>query len=152
MTRSSFQAKTSTKVKPGQVNNRLIIGEEGFSKWIGLSTANGLGYSPGTLGSQMPSPVVTEPKETVPLCVDLDGTLIKTDLLWESLVRLLKNNPFYLLVIPFWWARGRAFLKRQLATRVHLEPSALPYNTPFLAFLRQAKQEGRRLVLVTASD
>ena len=50
----------------------------------------------------MPSPAVTEPKEIVPLCVDLDGTLIKTDLLWESLVRLLKNNPLYLLAVPVW--------------------------------------------------
>ena len=56
----------------------------------------------------MPSPAVTEPKEIVPLCVDLDGTLIKTDLLWESLVRLLKSNPLYLLVVPVWLLRGRA--------------------------------------------
>ena len=100
----------------------------------------------------MPPPPATLDRLDVPLCVDLDGTLIKTDLVWESLVRLLKRNPFYLLVIPFWWTRGRAVLKRELATRVHLDPSALPYNGPFLAFLRQARQKGRRLVLVTASD
>ena len=89
----------------------------------------------------MPPPPFTPDRLGIPLCVDLDGTLIKTDLVWESLVRLLKRNPFYLLVIPFWWTRGRAVLKRELATRVHLEPSALPYNGPFLAFLRQARQK-----------
>src|SRR5271165_1806662 len=44
---------------------------------------------------------------TVPLCVDLDGTLVRTDLLWESLVRLLRRNPLYALAVPFWFLRGR---------------------------------------------
>ena len=49
-----------------------------------------------------PSPDV--PRESrVPLCVDLDGTLIKTDLLWESLARLLRRNPFQLFPVFFWW-------------------------------------------------
>jgi apolipoprotein N-acyltransferase len=88
----------------------------------------------------------------VPLCVDLDGTLIKTDLLWESLARLLRRNPFQLLPVLFWWARGRAFLKRQLVRRVTIDPAALPYHEPFLAWLREQKAAGRKLVLVTASD
>jgi apolipoprotein N-acyltransferase len=84
--------------------------------------------------------------------VDLDGTLIKTDLLWESLARLLRRNPFQLLPVLFWWARGRAFLKRQLVRRVTIDPAALPYHEPFLAFLREQKAAGRKLILVTASD
>jgi apolipoprotein N-acyltransferase len=84
--------------------------------------------------------------------VDLDGTLIKTDLLWESLARLLRRNPFQLLSVLFWWTRGRAFLKRQLVRRVTIDPAALPYHEPFLAFLREQKAAGRKLVLVTASD
>jgi apolipoprotein N-acyltransferase len=84
--------------------------------------------------------------------VDLDGTLIKTDLLWESLARLLRRNPFQLLPVLFWWARGRAFLKRQLVRRVTIDPAALPYHELFLAFLREQKAAGRKLVLVTASD
>jgi apolipoprotein N-acyltransferase len=84
--------------------------------------------------------------------VDLDGTLIKTDLLWESLARLLRRNPFQLLPVLFWWARGRAFLKRQLVRRVTIDPAALPYHDPFLAFLWEQKAAGRKLVLVTASD
>jgi len=89
----------------------------------------------------------------VPLVVDLDGTLIKTDLLWESLARLLRRNPFQLFPVLFWWTtRGRAFLKKQLAARVTIAPPALPYNEPFLAFLREQKRAGRKLVLATASD
>ena len=99
----------------------------------------------------MPPPLDT-PANPVPLCVDLDGTLIKTDLLWESLARLLRRNPFQLLPVLFWWARGRAFLKRQLVRRVTIDPAALPYHEPFLAFLREQKATGRKLVLVTASD
>ena len=93
------------------------------------------------------------PRETpVPLCVDLDGTLIQTDLLWESLARLLRRNPLWLFPVVVWWMRGRAFLKRQLARRVSLDPATLPYQPAFLAFLREQKSAGRKLVLVTASD
>lgn len=101
----------------------------------------------------MPMPPATDaPPNPVPLCVDLDGTLIRTDLLWESLARLLRRNPFLLLPVLFWWMRGRAFLKKKLAARVALDPAALPYHGQFLAWLREQKAAGRKLVLVTASD
>ncbi len=93
------------------------------------------------------------PRESqVPLCVDLDGTLIKTDLLWESLARLLRRNPFWLFPVLIWWTRGRAFLKQQLARRMAINPAVLPYNESFLAFLREQKRAGRKIILVTASD
>jgi len=100
----------------------------------------------------MPPPPDVPRESQVPLCVDLDGTLIKTDLLWESLSQLLRRNPFQIFPILFWWLRGRAFLKRQLARRVAIDPATLPYHQPFLAFLREQKSAGRKLVLVTASD
>ncbi len=91
-------------------------------------------------------------KSGVPLCVDLDGTLIKTDLLWESAVRLLARDPLWLFALPVWWLRGRANLKRQIAMRVALDPARLPYNEAFLEFVRAEKQAGRKLVLASASD
>jgi apolipoprotein N-acyltransferase len=98
-----------------------------------------------------PSPDV--PRESqVPLCVDLDGTLIETDLLWEALAQLLRRNPFQLFPVLYWWTRGRAFLKQQLARRVSIDPATLPYKEPLLAFLREQKNAGRKLVLATASD
>ncbi len=88
----------------------------------------------------------------VPLVVDLDGTLIRTDLMWESLAQLLRRNPLTIFQILFWWTRGRAFLKQQLARRVTVNPAALPYHEKFLAWLRAEKKSGRRLILATASD
>jgi apolipoprotein N-acyltransferase len=88
----------------------------------------------------------------VPLVVDLDGTLIKTDLMWESLALRLQRNPFSIIVILFWWTRGRAFLKERLAKRAHLDPANLPRNEKFLAWLREQKKTGRKIVLATASD
>ena len=97
-------------------------------------------------------PAEPQSRSAIPLCVDLDGTLIRTDMMWESLVRLLKRNPFYLPSVLFWWSRGRAFLKKQLAARVTVDPATLPYHEEFITFLREAKRAGRRLILVTASD
>src|ERR1051326_8084377 len=97
-------------------------------------------------------PAVTEQKGEVPLCVDLDGTLIKTDLVWESLMRLLKKNPLFVLVVPIWLLRGRAYLKRQISQRVSVDAESLPYNRAVLEFLRSQKAQGRSIYLVTASD
>src|SRR3984957_10354331 len=98
-------------------------------------------------------PVAASPSANpVPLCVDLDGTLIKTDILWESLMVLLKRNPFYLFAVPFWLLRGRAFLKKEIANRAELNPASLPYHQPFLDFLRTERKNGRAIMLATASD
>ncbi|MEJ0089812.1 MAG: haloacid dehalogenase-like hydrolase [Limisphaerales bacterium] len=92
------------------------------------------------------------PANQVPLAVDLDGTLIRTDMMWEHLARLLRRNPFWIFQILFWWIRGRAFLKKQLARRVTVDPATLPYHEKFLIFLREQKSAGRKLILATASD
>ena len=98
-----------------------------------------------------PAPNNSNPP-AIPLCVDLDGTLIRTDMLWESLVRLLKKNPLALVAVLLWWTRGRAHLKQQLARRVTVDVTVLPYHEPFLAWLRREKISGRKIVLATASD
>jgi len=87
-----------------------------------------------------------------PLCVDLDGTLIGTDLLWESLLLLIRQRPLALAMLPFYLLRGRAALKRFVALRVMIDAASLPYNLPFLNWLREQKARGRRIVLATASD
>jgi apolipoprotein N-acyltransferase len=99
----------------------------------------------------MPTPNSSSQNQ-IPLAVDLDGTLIKTDLLWESLAQLLRRNPFSIFQILFWWTRGRAFLKHQLARRVKINASTLPYNEKFIAWLRGQKSGGRKIILATASD
>ncbi len=87
----------------------------------------------------------------LPLCVDCDGTLIRTDLLHESMFRLFKESPFSLLSVPFWWMRGKAYLKQKIAERVSIDAATLPYHEEFLAYLQQQKSAGRQLVLATAS-
>ena len=86
------------------------------------------------------------------LCVDLDGSLVATDLLAESLLLLIKRNPLYAVMIPLWLVRGPARFKREVARRVQLDAAVLPYNGGVLAWLREEHGRGRALVLATASD
>src|SRR5687767_408170 len=87
-----------------------------------------------------------------PLVVDLDGTLIKTDMLLETLVAVLARLPWLVLALPFWLLRGRAQLKRELASRARWSPENIPYRPEVLELLRGERSRGRRLVLATASD
>jgi 4-hydroxybenzoate polyprenyltransferase len=86
------------------------------------------------------------------LCVDLDGTLIRGDLLWECILVLLRTSPLTLLLIPFWLLSGKAGLKRELAARVQLNPANLPYRQQVLDLLHREKAAGRRIALATAAD
>lgn len=88
--------------------------------------------------------------ESRALCVDLDGTLLRSDILYESLLALLARNPLYLFLLPFWLLRGKAHVKRQLASRVQLPAETLPYDERVLEILRATTQRPR--VLCTASD
>lgn len=90
-------------------------------------------------------------RSNIPLCVDLDGTLIRSDLLIESVLVLARKDPLSLLRIPGWLMRGKAHLKTQLARRVDIDPALLPYNAPLLDFLNVEHSRGRELVLATAS-
>ncbi|MBA4750594.1 MAG: haloacid dehalogenase-like hydrolase [Alphaproteobacteria bacterium] len=87
-----------------------------------------------------------------PLCIDLDGTLIASDVLEESLLLYLHDSPFHAIPILSWFLKGRPFLKKRLGQKVNLDPKKLPYHEHFLAFLRQERASGRPLYLVTASD
>jgi 4-hydroxybenzoate polyprenyltransferase len=86
------------------------------------------------------------------LCVDLDGTLIRSDLLLETLLLLTKRNPLYLFLFPVWLLRGKAVLKAQIASRVSLEPAALPYNKEFVEWLRAERAAQRSIWLCTAAS
>ena len=93
-----------------------------------------------------------EPTISRPLVVDLDGTLVKTDLLVESFLALLKQNPLYIFVCLLWLFKGKAYLKQQIAQRVVLDVRVLPYHDRFLDDLKTQHAQGRRLVLATATD
>ena len=86
------------------------------------------------------------------LCVDLDGSLIRTDLLHESTLLLAKQHPLALLALPGWLAQGKAAMKSRIAERVAPDPALLPYREDLLTWLREQRAQGRKLVLCTASD
>jgi 4-hydroxybenzoate polyprenyltransferase/phosphoserine phosphatase len=102
-----------------------------------------MGTATGTKPAVASSPV---------LCVDLDGTLIRGDVFWECILALLKSRPYYLVLLPFWLLSGRAFLKRQLAAHVELNPARLPYRQEVVELLRKEKANGRHIALTTATD
>lgn len=87
-----------------------------------------------------------------PLCVDLDGTLIHSDMLHETVLGLVKVDPLAALRLPCWLLRGKAKLKQRIAVRAEFDPASLPYNLAFVDWLRQQHSQGRRLILCTASD
>ena len=94
---------------------------------------------------------MTENQQENILYVDLDGTLINSDLLLESFFRLLAKNFLYLFAVPVWLLKGKANLKHQIATRVTLRADLLPFNQKLISYLQTEKSLGRRLVLISAS-
>lgn len=92
------------------------------------------------------------PRTPPPLAVDLDGTLIRTDMMWETLVRLLRKNPFLAIASLALLFRGRARFKQFIASHAQVDAANVPYHEPFLAWLKKQKATGRTVVLATASD
>lgn len=97
-------------------------------------------------------PVDASCSTAAPLCVDLDGTLIQSDLLWELVVRFLLRDPLGVFYMIGWLWRGKAQFKRQISSRVSLDPACLPYTDELLQFLRAERSASRRVILATASD
>ncbi|MCK5930585.1 MAG: UbiA family prenyltransferase [Fulvimarina manganoxydans] len=84
--------------------------------------------------------------------VDLDGTLIHTDLLWESLFLTARSDPALLRKVPGWTLAGKARLKAELAEAIDFDPALLPYRESVLNELRALKAAGRRIVLATGAN
>ncbi len=101
--------------------------------------------------TQIPADQLPPEQERTPLCVDLDGSLIRSDLLVESALALLSRRPFTLFTMLLWLLRGKANLKREIARRVELDATALPYNRDLVTWIR-TEQQVRSVVLCTASD
>jgi len=85
------------------------------------------------------------------LCVDLDGTLVLTDTLHESLILLLKHNVLLVFLLPLWLLKGKAYFKDQIARRTKLSPEFLPYNETVINYVKERNKEGVKSYLVTAS-
>ena len=86
------------------------------------------------------------------LCVDLDGTLVQTDTLIESVLAYVRVQPWRLFRVFAWLFLGKARFKQELGRAVRLQPDTLPYASAVLAYIRAESKRGRKLLLVTAAD
>ncbi len=96
-------------------------------------------------------PATPDPSRSVPLYVDLDGTLVATDLLWEGVVLLLRSSPGRIWGAITALLRGRAALKAAVAESAVPDPETLPYRPETLALIREAQAQGRPVILATAA-
>jgi 4-hydroxybenzoate polyprenyltransferase/phosphoserine phosphatase len=90
--------------------------------------------------------------DPVPLAVDLDGTLLRTNSLIESLAVLARKDPLSLIRLPRWLLQGRASFKKRVSESVLPDVHTLPYRDGVVSFLRAQKRAGRTLILATAAD
>src|ERR1700760_4754742 len=105
---------------------------------------------------------VIEPTEIAPgpsrsesscvLCVNLDGTLVKSDTLVDSVLFMARHRPAELVKIPGWIAQGKAAFKRHVTSAIELDVEYLPYNQALLTYLQEQHAAGRSLYLATAAD
>ncbi|ROL56319.1 prenyltransferase, partial [Bacteroidetes/Chlorobi group bacterium ChocPot_Mid] len=87
-----------------------------------------------------------------PLCVDLDGTLVSTDTLMESILIAVKRKPLLLMLLPFWLMKGRAYLKKRVSENASIDAALLPYKEQIINYIKSEKDKGREIVLATATD
>ncbi len=92
------------------------------------------------------------PPSNEPLCVDLDGTLVKSDTLLDTVLVLARQSPRSLLQFPRWIVQGKAAFKRNISLVAALDAVHLPYNQPLLEVLRQQHAAGRKIYLATGAD
>lgn len=86
------------------------------------------------------------------LVVDLDGTLIRTDMLIETLWSAISRDWKCIFRVFGLLLSGRAPLKRYLASTANIDESILPYDSDIVDYIRNRREQGDSTALVTASD
>ena len=120
---------------------------------VNLATGNAMSLSSSICAGQSQSTPFLAPSNLLPpIVVDLDGTLIKTNLLFESFFSLLRLAPLSLFLLPCWLLKGRAHLKHEIARRTRVDVASLPYRKMLLEYLQVEQKKGRSISLATASD
>ncbi len=94
----------------------------------------------------------SSPSQGPPLVVDLDGTLVRSDLLIEMVFSELARDPFTIFSMVRALLKGKAALKHRLAETATIDAARLPYDEEVLSFIRKAKSEGRPVYLASASN
>jgi phosphoserine phosphatase len=89
---------------------------------------------------------------SIPLVVDLDGTLIAGDFLLMSFGAAFRRNPLIVCACLLWLRRGRAALKHELARRGRVDWNRVRLHQDVLELVLREKSAGRAVVLATAAD
>ncbi|NIN70682.1 MAG: UbiA family prenyltransferase [Gemmatimonadetes bacterium] len=90
-------------------------------------------------------------KDGVPLIMDVDGTLIRSDLLWEGFAWILTRRPRRLLPALLALSRGRPSLKAFLARESAIDIDDLPLEPAALELIDDARAAGAKVILASAA-
>jgi 4-hydroxybenzoate polyprenyltransferase/phosphoserine phosphatase len=95
---------------------------------------------------------IADDVDELPLVIDLDGTLLRSDVLVESGLQFIREQPERVFSLFRWLTAGKAALKHRLAAEVDLDVTSLPYDRAILDFILSERLRGRRIVLATATN
>ena len=125
------------------------MSSESAHSQFGHTDADGIASCPDVAEAQATASALASVE---PLCVDLDGTLVKSDTLLDSVVVLARQSFLSLLHFPAWIVQGKAAFKRNVTSVVTIDVAHLPYNQRLLEYLRQQHACGREIYLATGAD
>jgi len=148
-----MSSEAALRVFQGAAGNReAATGAEAHGNAL-VQTRETAGAEHTNAPSSAPAPeYASDSDAAVPLVVDLDGTLVSSDLLIESAMLFAKERPLGALKLPFWLTEGRARFKQRIAREVRPDARTLPYNRALIAYVEEQRRRGRRIILATAAD
>ena len=111
-----------------------------------------IGKEPEQLSCPFDFETLTLPSKLKPLVVDLDGTLVRSDLLVESAFAHLGHDPLRVVGLLSAARRGKAALKAEIAAKTEIDVSHLPYDEDVVSLIRQRRAAGNQVYLASASN
>ena len=87
----------------------------------------------------------------IPLIIDLDGTLTKSDTLVESAIIFIRKKFFNVFLIIGWLLKGKIYFKNQLIKQVQINPKDIPYNKDVLSFVLNERKKRNKLILCSGA-
>jgi 4-hydroxybenzoate polyprenyltransferase len=90
--------------------------------------------------------------ETVdlPLCVNCESALLKTNIYYEAIFHLIKKNFLYVFALPIWLLRGKLTLIQHVSNAVRISWNLVPFRELALERIRVAHADHRRVLLLTS--
>ena len=88
----------------------------------------------------------------LPLVVDLEGALLRSNMLFELLVSALSVAPAQTVLAVKELSKGPYLFSRRLSEIAELDVETVPVREDFALFLRQESAAGREIYLISAED